>query len=162
VRIVSIIGHKKTGKTRLIEALIPILQQRGHRVGTVKHAPHTPVQGDPTADSARHRKAGAERTLLAAEDGAALFFEPGDDIEGAIEEVFFGFDIVLVEGYKDGPFPKIEVYRRADDSALPLATTRTVSCLVTNENNPPVEGIPIFSPDDIEGIAQLIERIRSG
>ena len=156
MRIVSIIGHKKSGKTALIEELIPVLSSRGHRIGTVKHAPHTPLHADPTADSARHRRAGAERTLLVAEDGAALLIDPEDDIEEAISEGFPGFDIVLVEGYKDGPFPKIEVQKKGEE---PLYKNRNVICLISDDPAPPVGDVPILKRGNIEGIARLIERL---
>jgi len=159
VKRVSIIGHKKSGKTRLIERLIPVLTARGKRVGTIKDAPHTLVLGDPKTDSSRHRRAGAERTLLLGEDGAILIFDRDEAIEKIVEEAFAGFDIVLVEGLKDGPFPKIEVYRRDGDPIPPLGASRTIVCLVTDEPDPPVSGVPILSPSDIEGIADLIERL---
>jgi len=156
MRIVSIIGYKKSGKTKLIEELIPILRSRGYRVGTVKHAPHTPTQTDPNVDSARHRSAGAARTLLIGEDGAGLFFDPEGEIGETIEEAFPGFDIVLVEGYKDGPFPKIEVYRSGEE---PLCKTREVICIVSDGPDPPVSGVTVIGRDDIDGIADLIERL---
>ena len=155
MRIVSIIGHKKSGKTALIEELIPVLSSRGHRIGTVKHAPHTLTQGDQNLDSARHRAAGAERTLLIGKDGAALFFDPAG-VEEAISEEFPGVDIVLVEGYKDGPFPKIEVHKGGEE---PLCKSRDVICLISDDPAPPVGDVPTLKRGNIEGIARLIERL---
>ena len=155
---ISIIGHKDAGKTRLIEALIPVLQDRGYRVGTVKHAPHVAVHGDPNADSAQHRRAGATRTLLIGEDGAALFFDPEDDLTRLITAAFPDCDLVLVEGFKHGPFPKIEVYRpRRDVRTEPLAGEIDVVGVVTDAHVVLPDGVVTISPRRVEEIADLIE-----
>jgi len=158
VKVISIIGHRKTGKTRLIEELIPIFQARGYRVGTVKHAPHTDVLGPPDTDSARHRLAGAERTLLLGEGGAALFFDPEGPLEGVIEGAFPGFDLILVEGYKHGPFPKLEVFRPSRKLRTePLAGKIDVLAVVTDAHVALPDGVAILSPRRPEEIADLIE-----
>ncbi|RLE40265.1 molybdopterin-guanine dinucleotide biosynthesis protein B [Candidatus Acetothermia bacterium] len=158
MRAVSIIGHKNTGKTRLIEELIPIFQARGYRVGTVKHAPHTLIQEDPNADSARHREAGAERTLLIGEDGAALFFDPAGDIAETIERAFAGVDLVLIEGMKHGPFPKLEVFRPSRALRTePLAGEIEVIGVITAAHVALPDGVEVLSPRDPEGIADFIE-----
>ncbi len=160
MKAISIIGHKKTGKTRLIEELIPIFQARGYRVGTVKHAPHTAVLSPEHADSARHRLAGADRTLLIGEDGAALFFDPAGEIEGAIEQAFVGFDLVLIEGMKTGPFPKIEVFRPARELRTePLAGGIDVIGVITDARVALPDGVKILSPRDPEEIADFIEEM---
>ena len=160
MKAVSIIGHKKTGKTRLIEELIPIFQARGYRVGTVKHAPHTMIQGDTETDSSRHRLAGAEKTLLIGEDGAALFFDPAEEVERTIEQAFAEFDLVLIEGLKTGPFPKIEVFRPARELRTePLAGGVEVMGVITDAHVALPDGVKILSPRDPEEIADFIEEM---
>ncbi len=155
---ISIIGHKNAGKTRLIEALIPVLQDRGYRVGTVKHAPHVAVHGDPTADSARHRLAGATRTLLLGEDGAALFFDPEENLTRLIAAAFPDCDLVLVEGFKHGPFPKIEVYHPPRAARIePLAGEIDVIEVITDAHVALPDGVATIPPRQIEEIADLIE-----
>ena len=158
MKAVAIVGHKKTGKTRLIEELIPIFRERGYRVGTVKHAPHTEIFAPPDTDSARHREAGAERVLLLGEDGAALFLAPTAAPEDLIEESFSEFDLVLIEGLKHGPFPKLEVFRPSREIRTePLAGEIDVIGVVTDAHVALPDGVELFSPRHPEEIADLIE-----
>ena len=115
-RILSIIGRKNAGKTTLTVALASELVRRGHRVMTMKHADH-PAQVDQRGvDSWRHFHEGrAERVLLVSPDMRVLFHRAPDayDPIGLAREYLTGADIVLVEGFKRAPIPKIEVFRRA-------------------------------------------------
>lgn len=115
-RIISIIGKKNAGKTTLIVALANELNRRGRRVMTIKHT-HHPVEADRTgSDSWRHYHEGrAERVLLAA-PGQRILFERASgepDPVALARQHFDGADIVLVEGFKQSPIPKVEVYRPA-------------------------------------------------
>ncbi len=158
MKVISIIGHKKTGKTRLIEELIPIFQSRGYRVGTVKHAPHTDVLGPPNTDSARHRLAGAEKTLLLGENGAALFFDPEEKVESVVAEYFSDYDLVIVEGLKHGPFPKLEVFRPSRALRTePLAGEIDVVGVVTGAHVALPDGVQVLSPRSPEEVADFIE-----
>jgi len=76
-----------------------------------------------------------EQTLLVSDQTCPLFCDtdPDEPIERLIERLFAGYDLVLVEGYKHGPFPKIEVYRRLDTRADPLAGEVDVIAVVTKE-----------------------------
>ncbi|MGH7499615.1 MAG: molybdopterin-guanine dinucleotide biosynthesis protein B [Gemmatimonadales bacterium] len=113
-RIISIVGKKNTGKTTLIVALADELSRRGRRVMTIKHA-HHPVEADRTgSDSWRHYNEGrAERVLLTA-PGQRIVFEHAKDEADPLalaRRYLDGADIVLAEGFKQAPLPKIEVYR---------------------------------------------------
>ena len=113
-RIISIVGQKNAGKTTFIVALADELNRRGRRVMTIKHA-HHPVEADRTGtDSWRHYNEGrAERVLLAA-PGQRILFERAKDEADPIalaRRYLDGADLVLVEGFKQAPLPKIEVYR---------------------------------------------------
>ena len=158
---VSFIGRQGSGKTTLLTKLIPVLLERGHRVGTVKHAPHEEGFDDPAKDSHRHREAGAEKTLVVGQAGCALFWNPlpGDPLEATIEEVFQGFDIVLVEGFKHGPFPKVEVYRPARGvNAEPLAGRIDVIAVITDARVALPDGVAVLSPHGLEEIADFLEK----
>jgi len=115
-RIISIIGRKNAGKTTLTVALASELARRGHRVMTMKHA-HHPAEVDPTGvDSWRHFHEGrAERVLLVSPQMRVLFHHAPDEYDpiGLAGEYLPGADIILVEGFKRAPLPKIEVFRRA-------------------------------------------------
>jgi molybdopterin-guanine dinucleotide biosynthesis protein MobB len=115
-RIISIIGRKNAGKTTLTVALASELARRGHRVMTMKHADHPAQVDQPGVDSWRHFHEGrAERVLLVSPEMRVLFDRAPDEYDpiGLARQHLSGADIVLVEGFKRAPLPKIEVYRRA-------------------------------------------------
>jgi molybdopterin-guanine dinucleotide biosynthesis protein MobB len=115
-RLISIIGRKNAGKTTLTVALASELARRGHRVMTMKHADHPAQVDQPGVDSFRHFHEGrAERVLLVSPEMRVLFHRAPDEYDpiGLVREHLAGADIVLIEGFKRAPIPKIEVYRRA-------------------------------------------------
>jgi molybdopterin-guanine dinucleotide biosynthesis protein MobB len=114
--LVSIVGKKKSGKTTLVEALVAELVRRGLRVGTIKHGHHFDLD-TPGTDSWRHRAAGSARTVLAGPDGFAVVGgwpegRPAGPLELAVRHLG-DVDVVVVEGFKAEPVPKIEIFRRA-------------------------------------------------
>jgi molybdopterin-guanine dinucleotide biosynthesis protein MobB len=115
-RIISVIGRKNSGKTTLAVALASELVRRGHRVMTIKHG-HHPAEADRYgSDTWRHFHEGrAERVLIASPDLRVLFERSPDtyDPVGLARQYMHGADIVLTEGFKAAPLPKIEVFRRA-------------------------------------------------
>jgi molybdopterin-guanine dinucleotide biosynthesis protein B len=161
IPVVSFIGHQGSGKTMLLARLIPLLLDRGYRVGTVKHAPHEETLDRPDKDSTRHRSAGAERTLVIGGSSYGLFWEPSSEesIEETVERCFQGFDLVLVEGFKHGPFPKVEVYcQTVGVSAEPLAGQIDVVAVVTDEHVALPDGVAVFSHHRLEDIADFLEQ----
>ncbi len=115
-RIISIIGRTNAGKTTLTVALACELARRGHRVMSIKHADHPAQVDQPGVDSWRHFHEGrAERVLLVSPELRVLFHRAPDEYDpiGLAREHLSGADIVLVEGFKRAPLPKIEVFRRA-------------------------------------------------
>lgn len=116
MRIISIVGRKNAGKTTLTVVLASTLARRRLRVMTIKHG-HHPVDVDrPGSDSWRHFHEGqAERTLMVSPDLRVLFERSPDDYDpiALAKRYLDGADIVLVEGFKQSPLPKIEVFRPA-------------------------------------------------
>ncbi len=104
-------GASGSGKTRLIEQLVPIFRQRGLRVGTVKHATHRPALDVPGKDSHRHAEAGAERVLLLGPGCAILFIHTGADPELEPWRAQFDnvVDLVIVEGFRATPQPHVRI-----------------------------------------------------
>src|SRR5256885_16094410 len=115
IPIIGIAGWKKSGKTTLVVRLIEEFTRRGLKVASVKHAHHDFQIDDAETDSARHRRAGASQVAVVSAKRWALIAE----LEGAPEPdlaqivAWLGpCDLVIVEGYKSVPIPKIEARRR--------------------------------------------------
>ena len=115
MRVLGIVGWSGSGKTTLLVAMLPLLRARGITVSTVKHVHHGFDMDRPGKDSHRHREAGAHEVMIAAGSRWVLLHElvgaepPLPDLLDRMDPV----DLVLVEGYKTHPFPKLEVHRPA-------------------------------------------------
>ena len=109
----GIVGWSGSGKTTLLAAMLPLLRAWGLSVSTIKHAHHGFDMDRPGKDSYRHREAGAREVLVASSKRWALLHE----VEGPEPDLPFlltrldPVDLVLVEGFKSHPYPKLEVYR---------------------------------------------------
>jgi len=115
VRVLGIVGWSGSGKTTLVTKLIPLLRAAAWTVSTVKHTHHGFDMDRPGKDTYRHREAGAHEVLVAAGTRWALLHEVvGTEPSLAqLLERMEPVDLVLVEGYKTHPFPKLEVHRPA-------------------------------------------------
>lgn len=112
MRRLQIVGRKKSGKTGLLVRLLPLLQARGLRVGSVKHSSHPHPLDREGSDSWLHRKAGADRTLaITAVAGSLHFALPADEqqIQHLLDHFLGDLDLVLVEGWAQLAGEKIEV-----------------------------------------------------
>lgn len=158
MKVFGIAGYKNSGKTTLIVELIKELSARGLRVATIKHAHHEFDVDHPGKDSYRHRDAGAAEVIVASRRRWAHIRELIGDEEPPLDELLARLgpaDVVLVEGYKHGDHPKLEV-RRSDLDHPPLAdespTVRAVVCDV------PIDGLslPRLARDDVPAIADFV------
>jgi molybdopterin-guanine dinucleotide biosynthesis adapter protein len=114
VRIFGLAGWSGSGKTTLMTALIPELRDRGLSVSTVKHAHHAFDIDRPGKDSWRHREAGASEVMIASDRRWALMHELRGAAEPPLERLLERMspaDLVLVEGFKRHPHPKLEIHR---------------------------------------------------
>ncbi|WP_071902341.1 formate dehydrogenase accessory sulfurtransferase FdhD [Cystobacter ferrugineus] len=166
---VSIIGWSGAGKTTLITRLVPELRARGLRVGVVKHTSHPHPLHPEGRDTALHAQAGAALVAFATPQGVQVSLPSPPARLSALLERFAGHvDLVLVEGWKDGPLPKLEVWREGLEA--PLSATRSdVLAFVGPEGSPGVgagstmEGRPRFEPEDMRGISDFLQRgLREG
>jgi len=106
--VLAVCGYSGAGKTTLLEAVIPVLVGRGLCVGVVKHDAHGFTLDRPGKDSARLFAAGAQVCLRGPEETAwRLHPGPGTGLERSVERLLAGCDLVLVEGHKDTPLPKV-------------------------------------------------------
>lgn len=114
MKIFGFAGYSGSGKTTLIERLIPLFTERGLRVSLIKHAHHTFDVDQPGKDSHRHRKAGCTEVLVTSSRRWALMHELRGAPEPALSDHVKRMapcDLLLVEGFKREPIPKLEVYR---------------------------------------------------
>jgi molybdopterin-guanine dinucleotide biosynthesis adapter protein len=111
---VIIAGWSNSGKTTLVEKLLPLLKKKNLKVGTVKHH-HTALEIDKEGkDSYRHRKAGADRTIISSPDNVAMMMDMDHDpMLDELLPLMQGMDLVVVEGYKRERRPKVEIFRSA-------------------------------------------------
>ncbi len=113
MKVLGIIGLSGSGKTTLLTTLIPWFRARGLSVSTIKHAHHRLELDQPAKDSFLHRQAGAREVILANDAQFALFHaytEPPLALAALLRRLE-PVDLVLVEGFKNDPFPKLEVHR---------------------------------------------------
>lgn len=162
---VSVVGNKNSGKTTLAVALMAELAGRGHRVMSVKHG-HRFRLDTPGTDSWRHRREGrAERVLLA---GPAEFALIGDwlaepPLDLLLSRHLHGADLVVAEGFRAAPVPKIEVYRAKaqPEPVLQPPDARKAGALAVVTDQPGLPwSVPVFDPGDprtVAGVAGLVE-----
>jgi molybdopterin-guanine dinucleotide biosynthesis protein B len=154
--IVSIVGSSGTGKTTLIEKLIPELTKRGYRVGTIKHNVHAFEIDQPGKDSWRHKKAGASGTVISSPNRIGLVMDVAYDYDPEeLATLLTGMDIILTEGYKSHNMPKLEVFRGDCQKTEPLCKDddRLLALIC---DSPAEFGVPRFSTDDIQELADFL------
>ncbi|MGB8959182.1 MAG: molybdopterin-guanine dinucleotide biosynthesis protein B [Candidatus Aminicenantales bacterium] len=157
MKIVAVVGFSESGKTRLVVRLIRELKSRGARVAAVKRCSHgfsLDTEGKDTADFSR---AGADGVAMISPEGwAALGDTQAVDAPRLARRLFPAAGVILIEGGKDvRGTPKIEVLR-AGYSGAPATPPDELIAIVTDGPRPPGAAHPVFGPDDISGIADLI------
>jgi molybdopterin-guanine dinucleotide biosynthesis protein B len=159
--VIGVAGWKNSGKTTLVTRLIGELTRRGFRVATVKHAHHDFQIDDAETDSARHRRAGAAQVAIVSPKRWAVVRELEGAPEPSLDEMIGRLepcDLVIVEGYKAAPIPKIEARRHAAVRAVPLAATDPNVIAIAADHACDGAGRPVFALDDAAGIADFIVR----
>ena len=160
MRIIGLAGWSGSGKTTLLAKVIPRIVARGLRVSTLKHAHHGFDVDQPGKDSHTHRMAGASEVLVSSANRWALVHElrgQAEPVLGALLTKLSPVDLVLVEGYKAEPHPKLEVYRAALGKPL-LHPDDPAIVAVASDEPLPAARVPVVDLDDIERIADLLIR----
>lgn len=158
--ILGIAAWSGTGKTTLLKQLIPLLKQRGIRPGLIKHTHHNMDIDKPGKDSYELRKAGANQVLVASQQRWALMTETPDN-----DRTDFAFlvsrmdastlDMILVEGFKDEPIPRIVLWRDRDDAEWETLMDERVIAIASNRAlKAPV---PLLDLNDAPQIAAFIQ-----
>jgi len=157
--VIGIAGWKKSGKTTLAVRLIAEFTRRGLKVATVKHAHHAFQIDEAETDSARHRRAGASQVAVVSAKGWALSAELEGAPEPELAEVVAWLepcDLVIVEGYKGAPIPKLETRRRQALGSKPLVEADANVIAIAADHAADGAGRPVFALDDIAAIADFI------
>jgi molybdopterin-guanine dinucleotide biosynthesis protein B len=156
IPIVSIVGKSDSGKTTLIEKLVPELTRRGYRVATVKHDVHGFEVDREGKDSWRHKQAGAHTVVIASPDKVALIRDVEKDL--SLEEIREKFirdvDLIISEGYKKDVQPKIEIFRKGKHKEL-LCTKEDNLIAIVSDKKFDI-GTSCFFLDDTERLADFI------
>jgi len=158
IPIVSIVGKSDSGKTTLIERLVPELVKRGYRIGTVKHDVHGFEVDREGKDSWRHKQAGARSVMIASAARIALIEDVDRDLplEVIRDRYFRDVDMILTEGYKRGTMPKVEVSRRERSAELICSGEDDLVAVVSDQDHE--VGAPVFRPEEISALADRIEQ----
>ena len=162
--ILCFVGRSNSGKTTLIERLIPELTRSGYRIATIKHAGHGFDLDTQGKDSWRHKRAGADTVIVLSKGSLAMFSDVPEELP--VEDVRDRFvngniDLIIAEGWKSEGFPKVIIVREqlqevnvSLDGLLAVASEKKIDCHA-----------PWFDRDNVAGLAQLIMQrfpLRSG
>ena len=155
--VIAFIGKPDSGKTTLLEKLIPELRRRGYRIGTIKHHVHTFEMDKPGKDTWRHKQAGASTVALSSPTGLGIIRDVDEDltIEELVGRYYGDIDLVITEGYKRLGLPKIEVFRTALHTEPLPDRDDTWVAMVSDSVGP--ENLPCFGLDDVVGLANFLE-----
>jgi len=158
IPIISIVGKSDSGKTTLIEKLVPELTRRGYRVATVKHDVHGFEVDREGKDSWRHKQAGAHTVIISSPQKVALIRDVEKD--STLDEIrrrwVQDVDLLLSEGYKKDVQPKIEVFRKEKHKKLLCTKKDHLVAIISNRKFN--VGVPCFHLEDMKGLSSFIEK----
>ncbi|MGD9333283.1 MAG: molybdopterin-guanine dinucleotide biosynthesis protein B [Desulfobacterales bacterium] len=156
--IITVVGFSDAGKTTLIEKLVPELKRRGFQVGTIKHAAHGFAFDRKGKDSWRHQQAGADIVAVAGPDKITMVINTPAETLHAIRDRMTGMDLIIAEGFKSAPMPKLEVLRQAVHSQPLFLEDPDLFALVTDVSlgSPAANGLSVLGLNDISALADLI------
>ncbi len=158
MKIFGLAGWSGSGKTTLMVRLIPELVARGITVSTMKHAHHAFDVDQPGKDSYEHRAAGATEVMVSSAARWALMHELRGAPESSVEALIAHMtpvDLLIVEGFKHHPHPKLEVHRPALGKPLLCVGDPHVVAVASDSSIPGLRA-PLFNLSDVPGIADFI------
>lgn len=157
IPVVGLAGFSNSGKTTFLENLIVELKNRGYRIGVIKHTHHRIAVDKPGTDTWRHAQAGADLVALAAPGCISLMRNcPEDPAPEKVVSMFSGVDLIIIEGYKKGKWPKIEVFQ-SGTAERPVIPPTELLAVVSDEQPPDHTAVPYLGLNDITGAADLLE-----
>jgi len=155
--IISIVGKSESGKTTLLEGLIIELKQRGYKVAVIKHSGEDFELDEVSKDSWRFSQAGSEVSAISSARKLAIIKNLEHDLspQELSHFIWWDYDLILTEGFKQSHHPKIEIHRKEQGKEL-LSPPEQLLAVVTDE--PLDVEVPQFSREEVPKIADLIER----
>ncbi|MBF0560783.1 MAG: molybdopterin-guanine dinucleotide biosynthesis protein B [Alphaproteobacteria bacterium] len=156
--VLGLMGWSGSGKTTLICKLVPDLVGRGLEVSTVKHTHHDVDVDKPGKDSFLHRHAGAREVMLAAPSRWSLVREFREETPSDLKTLIARMapvDLILVEGFRQDPYPKIEVFRPAMGRPR-LGDGASHVVAVASDGPVPDLAVPLLDLNDVQAIADFI------
>jgi molybdopterin-guanine dinucleotide biosynthesis protein B len=160
MRIIGLAGWSGSGKTTLITKVLPVLIGRGHKVSTLKHAHHGFDLDKPGKDSFMHRESGATEVIISSERRWAVLHELRGEEEWNLPALLgkaSPVDLVLVEGFKREPFPKLEIFRRENGKPL-LHPDDPHIVAVASDAPVPEAKVSVIDLNDIQAVADILFR----
>ena len=157
MKIFGFAGWSGSGKTTLIERLIPLFVARGLKVSLVKHAHHTFDVDQPGKDSYRHRHAGASEVLVTSSRRWVLMHELRGEQEPKFEEQLRHLspcDLLIVEGFKYAPIPKLEVWRA--ETGEPLLHPNDAHFVAVATDAKIESRLPVLDLNNVDAIASFV------
>jgi molybdopterin-guanine dinucleotide biosynthesis protein B len=154
-KIISFVGPSDSGKTTLIVKLVAWFRSQGLKAAVLKHSHKTDL-GDEDKDTGKFRRAGAHFVALTAPDLLQVSYSfPGEPpLDGVLAALAPQADLVLVEGYKSSPLPKIALVGRDREEVLP-DSSRVVALVSADHLE---SALPVFHPDQVAEIGRFIKQ----
>jgi len=153
--IICVAGKSESGKTTLIEKLIPELKRRGYRIGSIKHTCQAFDVDKKGKDSWRHRKAGADIVVIASTDKIAMIKDNDCNSLDCLKKYFNDVDLIIAEGYSKENIDKIEILRKASGKEpLCLGDSKLIALVTDSDTG---HNVPNFGLEEIDHLADFIE-----
>lgn len=162
IPVIGFAAYSGTGKTTLLEKLLPLFSLQQKRVAVLKHSHHTFDIDQPGKDSYRLRQAGAQQLLIASQQRTALIIEhPQAEAEPRLDTLLMQFDcaqldLILVEGFHHWPFAKIELHRPSLGKPLMFPQDNHIVAIASDAPLPTQPHIPLLNLNHAEEIVHFI------
>ncbi len=161
IPVLGFAAYSGTGKTTLLKQLLPLLRERGLRVGMIKHAHHDFDIDTPGKDSYELRKAGASEMLIASGRRWALMVETDKAGDPQLQEMLNrldqdNLDLVLVEGFKHEAFSKIELHRPSVGKPLIFPEDPNIIAVATDGELSEQTSLPLLDINNIQAVAEFV------
>lgn len=155
MKIFGVTGWKNTGKTTLVAKLVAEITERGFSVSTIKRTHHNVDLDRPGTDSFAHRSAGAQEVMLASDQRFAIMkeFDTAPKLSDLLDRMA-PVDLVLIEGFKKEPHPKIECHRAGCQTPLIASENGTIKLIASNVSLQ--TDLPQVDPDNIGEITDFV------